>query len=221
MATFDAATNSGVSNGTTGHVTWSHTCAASAVLIVGVCWALDAFGTPTGVTYNSSAMTAAGAGVLVASNYGVRLWYHITPASGAHTVDVSVSGPDVIAFAVSATSAGTPSDYTTATGSSTTPSVTVTNAASGDLIVDTVLSVSSISSTGANQTIPTNGGPVGPASIGFYGATSYQAGVDGGVMSWTSSASDNWAIAGIRIPNSGGGGGTAEKNFLTLLGSGA
>jgi hypothetical protein len=216
MATFDATSSSSVDS-STGSLTWSHTCAASAVLVVGVMWALDAFGTPTGVTYAGSAMTAAGAAQMVATHYGVRLWYHLTPSSGANNVVVSVSGPDVVAGAVSATSAGTPTDYTTASGNSTTASVTVPNAASGDLIVDSTIIIGS-PTVGANQTSRWNNGP---RAIGFFGAGSTQAGVDGGVMSWTQGSADNWAIAGIRIPNSGGGGATAEKNFLSLLGSGA
>lgn len=213
MATFDAASNSGINNATTGSVTWSHTCAASSKLVVFVAWALDAFGTPSGVTYNGSAMTAAGTAATVATHYKVRAWYHDSPASGANNVVVSVSGPDVIAWAVSVTSSGTPTDYTTGNGTND-PSITVLNAASGDLIADMALTIAS-PTVGANQTQRVNLGAT--ANAGFFAAGSTQPGASGGAMEWTQGTADNWAQAGIRFPDAGGGGGGTSRPTRTRM----
>lgn len=216
MATFDAASNSGVQNATTGSVTWSHTCAANAKLKVHVAWGLDAFGAPTGVTYAGSAMTAMGAAATVATNYKVRTWYHDSPASGANNVVISVSGPDVIAWAVSATSAGTPTDYNnTGTGSGDPATVTVANAASGDLITDCVLTIAS-PTVGADQTERLNLGPT--ANAGFFAAGSTQPGASGGVMSWTQGTADNWCQVGARFPDGAAAAAPVRRNQMTTMG---
>jgi hypothetical protein len=158
-------------------------------------------------------MTAAGAAAVVATHYKVRAWIHDSPASGANTVDVAVSGPDVIAWAVSATSAGTPTDYTTGNGTND-PSITVLNAASGDIIADLALTIAS-PTVGADQTQRVNLGAT--ANAGFFAGGSTQPGANGGAMTWTQGTADNWAQAGIRFPDAGGGGGGTSRPVRTRL----
>jgi hypothetical protein len=87
----------------------------------------------------------------------------------------------------------------TAEGASNTPSVTVTDAVSGDMVVDclsTIYESSGVSETaGANQTSRCSERPDAQDCWGM----SSQAGADGGVMSWTlgSSFSPYWGLGAV------------------------
>jgi len=160
----------------------------------------------TGVNISSvtsSAGTPAAVGTVITSgNRKSAIYKLIAPTAGAQSVTVAWSdtyAADVIVDVESwyaADQTNFVSDFTSATGTGTAPSVTVTNAATGDVISDFVLHNSGGTSTaGANQT--ENAGADLPAS-GAY-AASYQAGADGGVMDWTMQFSDSWAALGVRI----------------------
>jgi hypothetical protein len=77
----------------------------------------------------------------------------------------------------------------------TTATVTVTDVAEGDLVIDAMgLWPTRAITEGANQTEPVSGGntfTAGTNSIRL--GVSYQAGVDGGVMSYTFTAAEHWA----------------------------
>lgn len=205
MATFDAASSAsgtGVSS-----LSWSHTCAASAILVVGGQWIANALGNISGITYNSSALTAAGTAQAAANDSkATRQWYHLTPASGANTVAVTATTTldHLSAGAVSATSGTTPADYTKAVSSSaTTATVTVPNVVSGDLVVDSLL-IAGSPTVGADQTQRWNLNP------NAFGAGSTQLGANGGVMSWTQGTPDDYVLTALRIPNAGAAASTNE-----------
>lgn len=165
--------------------------------------------------------TSLGAAVQnVAGNRMVQLFKLIAPNTGAQTITVAWSdtwGADVAVVVedwYDADQTTGASDLTTASGTSTAPSVTVTNVASGDGVTDFVVHGSGGTSTaGANQT-ENHGADIGVGSW----ASSYQAGADGGVMDWTMQFSAAWGIAGARVINAAGGGSTVRRGLLLGVG---
>ena len=103
----------------------------------------------------------------------------------------------VVAFILNGADQTTPlSDYTSADATSTSPSVTVPNATSGDYVFDVLAHLDLGNGTvGANQTVLFNFS--GAGAFDFQG--SRQDGVDGGVMSWTLSQSKEWAQTGFNV----------------------
>ncbi|MGH3521941.1 MAG: beta strand repeat-containing protein, partial [Mycobacterium sp.] len=192
---------------------WNHTTtnAANRYIVVGVNIDLSArASTISNVVYGTEgggpnqAMTRLG-NATNGTAVMTELWGLRNPATGTHQITVSVTNPNtrndtVVAGAQSfsnvdqSTSTGT---VATATGSSTTPTVNVTNNAA-DYVVDSVaFNTNSALTEGATQdgryarvvTTLTNFSGAGSGSRGYVNTT----------MSWTSAASTNWSIVAIPL----------------------
>lgn len=195
---FDAASScTDIVPGTT--CTWSHTVTGSnPSLYVGTC--LDTAGgtTVSGITFNGVALTQLGT---LAEGGAIRgdLWFLVAPATGTHDIVVTKSAavPNS-ATAVSLIGVhqtvpnGTPVN---AQGSTDTPTVTATTA-SGETVIDAECNDGTGGTlvAGANQTerVQVTAGTEDRSGM------STQDGADGGVMSWTISAS-SWVINAVSV----------------------
>lgn len=167
----------------------------------------------TGITCSSvsgagGSFTAVNARVTNAAGRSVHLFGRIAPSTGSQTVTANFSdtwGNDLALKCVNyeGVDQTTPaSDFNSANGLSTAATVTIANAATGDMIVDACVGNSTGTGTeGANQTERADGSQ---GANNFY--VSDQAGADGGVMSWTLEFSGDWLTAGFRINQASAGG---------------
>lgn len=195
--------------GTGSSLTFSHTCAGvNRLLIVWVSY-FDSADTISSVTYNGVAMTAIPSGSAANGNYKIAGYYLIAPATGANNVVVTFSGAvsDFGGGSISFTDAHqtTPlGTAVTATGTSTSPSVTVSSA-SGEFVADGLIIVHGGTLTvGGSQTqrwnaIATNG------FIKYAGST--QGGAGAVSNTWSNSSSQVWAQGAVPVKPVGGGGG--------------
>lgn len=215
---FDAVT-SGQANGG-GPFTFSHTTSGSnRVLVVGfVIYAGGSF-TVTGITYNGVAMTAIPSSAITGT-YAVGLYGLIAPASGANTVSISVSGNVEIGFgAMSFTGADQTTPFgtaNTATGTSTTPSVTVSSA-SGEIVVDTgQIFHSGTLSVGGGQTSRWSSISTG-GWVKHFGST--EPGDTSVTMSWSNTTSQDWALSAVPVKPVSAAGTTIRQLCLTGVGT--
>lgn len=163
----------------------------------------------TGITISSvtgagGTWTSAGARANNGSACG-QIYKTAAPSSGSQTVTVNFSdtwGSQQVLVAVTASDVDqtTPTaDYTSATGTSTTPSVTVPNVGSSDLILDICMMPGGGAETiGADQTLIHN-------DTTYTTVVSRQAGTAGGAMSWTNEFSTSWVTVALRLVNAAGG----------------
>lgn len=207
---FDNSTNS-FSYPPASSFSWSHTCTGTnLILIVGVSY-IDTAGTPASVssiTYNSVGLTKVRRDVGLNSNFS-EIWILVAPATGSHTILVTLTSAPTIALGGGADSltgaaqSGQPDASNGATSSSGQPSVIVTTVTNKDWILDTVTDNaddhSAVSPSGSQVArwaieLPSSGtnrgsygstlGPVTPA-----GATT---------MAWTGVTSA-WVQSGVAI----------------------
>lgn len=191
-----------------GPFTWAHTCSGSDRLLRVTTSHFDSIDVVTGVTYNGVALTAVPGGSTNNGQYYVTAWYVLAPDTGTHNIVVTMSGNvfDFGAGAISYTGVhqtvplGT---AVTATGTSTTPSVTVSSAA--DELVDDGLVIihGDTLSVGAGQTQRWNA-VAGSGFIKYAGST--EGGAASTTMSWSNTSSQTWAIVAVPIKPAGGAG---------------
>lgn len=200
---FDA-TSTFYETGGDGVVSGSHTSSGSdrAVFAGVAIMSFAANPTSTSVTYGGSGMTEKWDRVF-ATYYGQAGYTLAGQATGAQTVtstadDTAPYEHSCIVTSFTGVDQSAPvGTAATASGSDTTPTVTVTGVSTDGMVVDNVTDSSiGISSIGANQTQRgTHAGAGGFMS----GASSTQSGADGGVMSWTINASGSWDIGAIEF----------------------
>lgn len=208
---YDAASNSGALTGVAS-TSWSHTCTGSdRALFVGTGNSSGGGGAlTTSITYGGVSMTElwdvnGQQGFIGNSGYVLA-----APASGSNTVGVTwaATADEVAAQAISATGVnqGTPTGTvpTTATGTSSTASVTVT-AAADDLVVDNAYVASTAINVGAGQTQRNNVGNIGSFSS-LAGST--EPGAASVTMTWTWTGGAEWATNGVALKAAAGGGAT-------------
>ena len=177
-------------------VTWSSPVTSTVTAVV---W------DPTGVNQALSSFGGGASGSKRVKAYRLANPSAVTNGYVHATWDDPTNGTQgIFAGAFSGAHQTTPAtDFTAASGTSTTVSVTVPNTTTDDMVMDSLLAgtVAGLS-TGANQT------PIGSeASPGDIHWSSYQDGADGGVMSWTLPTSAAWLTGGVRIATAGAGGG--------------
>lgn len=129
----------------------------------------------------------------------VQMFRLVAPAPGANTVSITVTGgtADLTAASISFNNVNqtTPiQNATSATGSSTAPSVTVTSA-TGNVVIDALGVGSNITATGKTFRSYKN---LNLLSAGGNGATSISSGAASVTMSYTV-VTDQWAIIGADI----------------------
>ncbi len=188
---------------------WTHTTSGTnRLLFVGVAIRNDLSQTVSSITYAGTALTFVRAdtnGVSVRS----ELWYLVGPATGANTVQVILSAAaraGAGAISLTGVAQTTPLDANNgATGSSTTPSVSVTTVADNAWVVDAVAFRSfgnglPTGTAGAGQTERwseyTESGGTDPNIRGESSTEGPKTPAGGVVMSWSLSDSVGWSISG-------------------------
>ena len=199
------------SSGTTGmggasSLTFSHTVNSGAddILLVEVSGTHGNAADPiTSVTYGGQSLTYIGAANLPNDTFS-DIWYLLAPSVGTANVVVNAAGSQhFVAGATDyfhvdqATPLGT---LATATGMSSTPSVTLASAP-GQLVVDSLGThgdAAWIAPTGPGQTQLWSQNTGGAAGDGLGGA-SYQPGAASVTMSWSEGGNDSWTLAAIGL----------------------
>lgn len=210
----------GSGSGSGSSLTFAHTCSGSNRLLVVWVSYFDSADAPTGATYNGVAMTAIPSSTAANGDYKIAGYYLINPATGTNNVVISFTGPmfDIGAGSVSFTDAHqtTPlGTAVTATGTSTTPSVTVSSAA-GEIVLDGLVIVHSGTLTvDGSQTQLWNS----IASNGFqkYAGSMETAAEASTTMSWSNSSSQQWAIGAVPIKPVSAGGGTMPAKMRAYM----
>lgn len=223
--TFDAA-SSGLAISATS-VTFSHTVGAGSnvVLYVG-CFSTTLTPTLT-ATYNGVSMgTAKWSSTETTVSSRSTGFLLVAPASGAHNVVVSASGTLDYLYCVSQSWSGvdqatpnrTPATFSE-DGGNTTVSLSVSNAVSGDVIVDMLAAYSGGVTANAAQTSRGENDAIGGGD--FCAGSSSKAATGATTMDWTVTADGFWTMGAMAlIPSSGGGGGATRTSGLPLLGVG-
>lgn len=185
--------------------TFSFTAGTNGVLVVGV-----SYTTPTSATISSVVLDPAGANVTltsvaspaILSTRRIQFFYGIAPATIAAKLvratfsDVSNGSAGIAAAYFTGANQTTPvSDFTSASGNSASPLVTIPGVITGDAAMDIEADQWVGSNTiGSNQTIV--GVERTPADN--YDS-SYKLGANGSAMTWTLGSSALWFTAGVHI----------------------
>ena len=173
-------------------------------LVVGVSMKI-ATTTVSSVTYGGTNLTQAGRQTATGPGTGgaMEIWYLVAPAVGTANVHVTIStSQDVVGGAVSfrgVSQVAPLGTFTSASGNSGTPSVTLTSA-TGELVLDTLYAQGDAGAASA-------GGPQSPlwnietgtGNTNITGAGSTQAGAATITMSWSTSGSKPWAIGAVPV----------------------
>lgn len=204
--TFDNATRD---RGGGSSLTWSHTVSGSnRILIVGVSIRNNNNQTVTSVTYGEIPLSFLGARDN-GTSVRVELWYRVSPPTGTNSIVVTLSAAaNVVGGAVSLTGvAQTDPDISNFTsGTSTTPSVTVTTDVNGAWVIDTLAAVRGVdAAVGTGQIERWNWFTTGPAASRVRGAGSTEGPRPSGnvIMSWTLSKSREWAMGAVAVRPAG------------------
>jgi hypothetical protein len=157
--------------------------------------------TISGATHAGNAMTAVTTAAFT-NPIRTQQFYIVNPTTGTNDVVVQFSaGPLTDAIVITACSGVDTADpiraFNSATGTSTAPTVTVADVVAGDVVLDMFGTdiAASDPTEGANQTVLHKGNVLNELGYG----SSQQAGADGGVMSWTTALSEDWAIQAVAI----------------------
>jgi len=199
--TVDAATSA--ENSLQTSLTWSHTCTGSdLVLVVGISFYQNTNSFVSGVTYNSVAMTLIPNSSTNNGAYFSLMYGLIAPSTGANDIVVTMGGNapfELGCGAISWTDAHQTTPFgtaNTATGNSTSPSVTVSSGASEVVMANLIILHSGTLSVGAAQTSRWN-------EIGASGFTKYAGSTEPGdastIMSWSNTTTQTWAITAVPI----------------------
>ena len=168
-------------------------------------------------THAGNSMTAIAAEAFL-DPIGTRMFYIVSPTSGTNDVSVDLNGVPledaIVVFTCSGVNTVAPvHDANTATGNNTAPTVTVANVIAGDVVVDMMGTdiAASDPTVGANQTAFHTGFILDDIGYG----SSQQAGADGGVMSWTTALTQQWAIHAVAVSPAAS---TGQPVSLIMLG---
>lgn len=208
---FDAASNSGYQAASSLY-SWSHTCTGNnQYLVVGVAM-LSLAQTVSGITYNGVSLTYLGSKNSISGAARVELWGLVNPASGSHTIAVTLSGSIVsCAAAISHYNIYQANPYQNFSSAQATnvgaadATVNVTVSKNGSFLVSMVCtddgSITSNNTVRANVTGAGGSGGLSNTSANTPGTPS---------ISWTGvGALATWAIAAIALipdQNNVGGG---------------
>lgn len=212
-------------NGSTITLT-SYTVAAGSnrVLMVAVSWRRDTAINITGVSYGSTAMSAATpvsiSPVISGQAVAVQIYYLSNPPVGTANVTVTLSGPARVvvgAAAFSGVDQTTPIDTSPSTSSGSTnspqPSINVTTAGNNAWIFDAgaVAGANTLTIVPASNRVQAWGpdAQTGSGNPHAEGAASYRGPIatpSTTTMNWTITSSGIWALAGVALRPAGAGG---------------
>lgn len=212
---FDAAGN--LTGTGAGPFTASFTTSGSNRLLVAGVSYYHFLNTVSAITYNGVGLTEIPGSALDSGDYHVRLYGLAAPASGSNTFSITFSGTGVydagiglVSFtgAHQTVSFGTP---VMASGTDTTPTVSVPSAADELVLDTTIINHSGTYAVGAGQTsrwnaISSNG------YLKYSGSTETGAGPT--VMSWSNTTIQPWIIAAVPIKPVAAGGGSAVPVYM-------
>lgn len=180
-------------------VTWSHTNTGGDFIAIGA--VVEHSGTTSSVSYNSVALSVKGtADNDSGSSARVSIWGLVAPATGSNTASVTnttgyqASGYAITYSGVDQTSPT--SSVQTATGNSSTPSLSVSSSANS-IVMDLCgwdNAANNSPTVGAGQTEVAAFGVGGPHSHG-----SYESGAASVTMSWTLSTTTQWAHVALSV----------------------
>lgn len=170
-------------------------------------------------THAGNAMTAIAASSAL-SPVAVRGFYIVNPTAGTNNVVVNYSSTPLADAVVILTCSGADTsspihDPTNASNTGTAVSNTVPSVVSGEVLLDFFVQdlLTTAPTIGANQT-ELNKGTDG-VELGW--GASQQAGADGGVMSWTTALSEQWASQAVAVKPSPAGGVTTMQFRRRLM----
>ncbi len=183
---------------------WSHTSpsGSDALLMVGVALRTTT-STVTSVTFGAQSLTKVSGG---SANNGtdarVEMWYLLAPTASTNTVTVTLSAAsNVTAGALTFTGVNQSAPlqtFTTATGSSAAPSVTITGSATTSMVYD-VMAMQGTKTVSAPTTSWTNVTSDGTNANNVRGAGTSATGAETVTMGYTMSGSDKWVIGAVAI----------------------
>lgn len=218
-----------------GDISWTHTAGGSNRAVLVETAHYNTVGTlHNDITYGGGAMTAelwdAVSGVTV--DFCHQAAYLINPAASAQTAAVSVLAGFNPDYQAGGSISMTGVHQTTAVGTAVTQSgaaspatVNASDAASGDLVIDNMItftnSAGSVAVGSANQT-ERNAQDWAPGNIAWW-RQSEQDGANGGVMSWTITniLAVGWLTGAVAFKPAAAGGSVVTPRLLGLLGVGA
>lgn len=220
---FDAnATADATANGATSITTSNLTVGAGTLraLVVQLCFSLKTVASVT-VTWDNGASNQAMTQIVAANGTGVvgrvELWGLVAPVSGAKSLRAAWTGSsDVYINGVSWTGVDQTGGTTTfphstsATGSSNTPSVTITSAVGNATMDVTCEDVGTLGSPTKTQTF------LDTVATNINGSGSRAAGAASNVHAWTATVTPNWVSAGTDILADAGGGASTWGPLLGL-----
>ncbi len=198
-------------------ITWSHTVGGnpSRALFVSISTSsttLPAFPGPRvmAVTYGGNALSPVGTQLSSDNRNSVEIYRLVNPPIGSATVQVDlVAGVAnyVVGGSTSCSGVDTADPngaFTAASGNSNSPTIIVPDGVVGDLVLDTLATspTGAFYGQGADQALVWNG----RSYFGFafdVGAGSTEPASSPVTMSWTTSGTDNWALAGFAVKSLG------------------
>lgn len=219
---YDAASSSAYESSLSSY-SFNHTVGPgnNRVLIVQV--SVFATGNATGITYNGVALTQNTSATITNGVYRTETWYLINPASGTHSVAVTLSASlTSIADAVSYYNADqtTPIEtVNTASGSNTPAAASVTTIAANSRVVGhlSTATASGVTSAAGQSNRTNNNGALGSSVTDDKGPVVTPAST---TLTWNNIGTlDNWAVSviSIRVPTAGGGTTTITAAFGSYL----
>jgi hypothetical protein len=198
-------TSSKSSSVTSSPASWTHTPIGTPTdAVVQVTYDYSSVLTGLAVTYGGTSMgSAVGSQISSSSDHQTVTFHLVNPKSGAQTVSVSWTGgttDGLIGTAVTFTGGGVGhGTYASASGSTATPSVTVTGT-TNDIFVDGMAADgSSPTTTGTNQTSRNTG-----AQDSIIDGVSTAPGVASQVMSWSVTSGGDWCTGAVSIKGASG-----------------
>lgn len=174
-------------------VTWNHTVASGAMLVVHVMLWQDVAGTGTisGLFANGIAMTKAVA--VTSTQMRSEIWYLFKPNSGSNVISATISGntDDRKFRSTSWTGVGSIGNTNSATGATGSPSVSVTTTKDNSVVVDIVSKFGTTAATvGAGQTSVMNDNSGSTNAMASYESKAVAGAVS---MDWTETSANDWS----------------------------
>lgn len=202
---FDASSNSGYQTAQSSY-SWSHTCSGNnRYLTVGISMLSVGGSSVSSITYNGVSLSLIKAQASVSGAVRAELWGLAVPASGPHTITVtlsasldSIGGAVSFANVVQATSTEAANSATATNVGAADATVDVTTISNKAWVVDIVATDDTSITVGAGQTSRNNvTGTLGSGAMSTEGPKTPAGAV---TMSWTNVAAlATWSIASVAI----------------------
>lgn len=152
---------------------------------------------PHNITYNGVTMSKEVDAQEGGTGKRVSIWSLIGPATGTNSVAISYSAAVAAAFTIISLTGVNQTDmvsnFTSSTGSSTTPTLQISSTAT-DVVFDAICFDTTTASAGGNQTQRGNHG-----NPSIHGATSQESGSSTVTMAWTLAASEEWVTGAVSV----------------------